>query len=117
MVDPAYLVGAGAAIGAVLRHLTYEFVDARELPIGTLTVNVVGSFVLGFVTFLGAGSDVLLFAGVGACGSYTTYSSFSFDIVRLWETESKEYAVVFAILNLAGALVAIGFAWLVAGAM
>lgn len=114
MVDPAYLVGGGAAIGAILRYLTYEFVDAGELPIGTLTVNVAGSFVLGFVTFLGAGPDALLFVGTGACGSYTTYSSFSFDVVRLWETGSRRYAATFALLNLVGALAAIGLAWIVA---
>lgn len=117
VVEPAYLVGAGAAIGAILRYLTYEVVGVVELPFGTLAVNVLGSFVLGLVTFLGTGRGAFLFVGTGACGSYTTYSSFSFDVVRLWETGSRGHAVAFAALNLVGALLAIGLAGVLVGTL
>jgi CrcB protein len=114
MVDPAYLVGAGAAIGAVLRFATGRYVGGvagdRRFPYGTFTVNVVGSFVLALVTFLGAGEDVLLLVGTGACGSYTTFSSFSVDTVRLWETGERRLAAWYASANLLGALVGIGAA-------
>jgi CrcB protein len=114
MVAPAYLVGVGAALGAVLRFATGRYVDDvagdRPFPYGTFTVNVVGSFVLALVTFLGAGEDVLLFVGTGACGSYTTFSSFSVDTVRLWETDERRLAVWYASANLLGALVGIGAA-------
>ena len=114
MVDPAYLVGTGAALGAVLRFATGRYVGGvagdRRFPYGTFTVNVVGSFVLALVTFLGAGEDVLLFVGTGACGSYTTFSSFSVDTVRLWETGERRLAVWYASANLLGALVGIGAA-------
>jgi CrcB protein len=114
MVDPAYLVGAGAALGAVLRFATGRYVGGvagdRPFPYGTFTVNVVGSFVLALVTFLGAGEDVLLLVGTGACGSYTTFSSFSVDTVRLWETGERRLAAWYASANLLGALVGIGAA-------
>lgn len=112
-VNPAYLVAAGGATGAVLRHLVSQAVDAESVPLGTLTVNVLGSFVLALVTFLGSGPDVLLLVGTGACGSFTTFSSFSFDTVRLWETGTPGRAVGYAVANLAGALAAVGCAWLV----
>lgn len=102
-------------LGAVLRYLVGEYVDVEGFPLGTLTVNVAGSFVLGLVTFLGAGEDVLLFVGTGACGSFTTFSSFSFDTVRLWETGGRVRSIVYATVNLVGALAAIGLAWLVTG--
>ncbi|WP_345777011.1 fluoride efflux transporter CrcB [Halorarum salinum] len=102
-------------LGAVLRYLVGEYVDVEAFPLGTLTVNVVGSFVLGLVTFLGAGEDVLLFVGTGVCGSFTTFSSFSFDTVRLWETGARGKSIGYATVNLIGALVAIGLAWLVTG--
>lgn len=114
MTDPAYLIGAGAAVGALLRYGTNQYVgDAvgdRRFPYGTFAVNVVGSFVLGFVTFLGAGDAVLYAVGTGACGSYTTFSSFSVETVRLWESGDRLLAGWYATANLIGALAAIALA-------
>lgn len=110
--DPAHLVGTGGAIGALCRHLVREYVDVDAFPLGTVTVNVIGSFVLGIVTFLDVTNTVVLFIGVGACGSFTTFSSFSFETVRLWETGERSRAITNAIGNLLGALVALGLAWL-----
>ncbi|PSP69595.1 fluoride efflux transporter CrcB [Halobacteriales archaeon QH_6_68_27] len=110
-IAPAHLVGAGGALGAVLRHAVSQRVEAGEFPAGTLVVNVVGSFVLGFVVALGAESGVALFVGTGACGSFTTFSSFSVETVRLWETGARRRAFVNAAANLAGAVAAVGLAW------
>jgi len=109
-VEPAHLVGTGGAIGALCRHYVAAWVEVERFPLGTLTVNVVGSFVLGLVTFASPDTDILLFVGTGACGSFTTFSSFSFDTVRLWETGSRLRAVGNAAVNLVGALAAIGLA-------
>lgn len=117
MVEPAVLVGTGGMIGAVLRYLVNQAIEEGRIPLGTLTVNVVGSFVLGFVAFLGVGHAALLFVGTGACGSFTTFSTFSVDTVRLWEAESRGAATMYAGLNLVGALVAIGVAWLLLEAL
>lgn len=111
MVPDLWLVGIGGAAGALLRHWTTRVVVMETFPAGTLTVNVVGSFVLGFVTFLDLGNPVLLLVGTGACGSYTTFSSFSFDTVRLWETEEPVRSVAFAAGNLIGSIGAIALAW------
>jgi CrcB protein len=116
-VDPAHVVGAGGTLGAVLRYLLTQRIDATGFPAGTFTVNVVGSFVLGFVTFLGMDSRLLLFVGTGACGSFTTFSSFSVETVRLWEADERVRAVGNALGNLLGAVLAIGAAWLLAGAL
>ncbi|WP_435069567.1 fluoride efflux transporter FluC [Haloplanus sp. C73] len=115
-MNPAALIGVGAAVGAVLRHATGQYVGRlgiladRRFPYGTFTVNVVGAFVLALVTALGAGEDALYLLGTGACGSYTTFSSFSVDVVRLWETGSRRLAAWYAVSNLAGA---VGAIWLV----
>jgi CrcB protein len=113
-IDPAHLVGTGGAVGALARHYLGQAVDRGSFPLGTLTVNVVGSFVLGLVTFLAPAESVVLLVGVGACGSFTTFSSFSFDTVRLWEDGRPAVAAGNALLNLVGALAAIGLAWLLA---
>jgi CrcB protein len=117
MVDPAYLVGAGGIVGALLRHFVGQAIDYEAFPLATLTVNVVGSFVLGLVTVLPLGSDALLFVGTGACGSFTTFSSFSVGVVQLWESGKYALSVGYAAINLLGALAGIALAAVVAGVL
>ena len=117
MIDlsPPVLVGLGGAAGALLRYVTTALLDAESFPFGTLAVNVVGSFALGLVTFTGIGSDVVLLAGVGACGAYTTFSSFAYDTVRLVETGHLRLAVGNATGTLVAAVAGVGLAWLLVG--
>ncbi|MFB6223637.1 MAG: fluoride efflux transporter CrcB [Haloarcula sp.] len=110
-LEPAHLVGTGGALGALCRYYLTQAVQEETFPLGTLSVNVVGSFVLGLLTFAGVTGDLSLLVGVGACGSFTTFSSFSFETVRLWEDGYLAMATLNAIGNLVGALAAIGLAW------
>ncbi|EMA43649.1 fluoride efflux transporter FluC [Halococcus saccharolyticus] len=114
MVNPAYLVGAGATIGALLRYGTNQyvsgFIGSRTFPYGTFVVNVVGTFVLALITFLGASDAVLYAVGTGACGSYTTFSSFSVDTIRLWEDGNRFLSGWYTTMNLLGALLVVGLA-------
>lgn len=96
-MEPAHLLGAGGAIGAVLRYLVGQRLVHQRFPLATLVINVVGSFVLGLVTFAAASNEVVLFIGTGVCGSFTTYSSFSFETVRLWETGDRARALIYAL--------------------
>ncbi|MGV9642042.1 fluoride efflux transporter CrcB [Streptomyces sp. NPDC003514] len=103
------LVIAGAAVGAPLRYLTDRAVHARHdsvFPWGTLTVNIAGCLLLGLLTGAvaagAAGSSVRLLIGTGLCGALTTYSTFSYETLRLAETGAGRYAVA----NVAGSLVA-----------
>lgn len=120
-MNPAYLIGVGAALGAVLRHATGQYVGSmailadRRFPYGTFAVNVIGAFVLALVTALGASEDVIYLLGTGACGSYTTFSSFSVDVVRLWETEARRLAAWYAMSTLVGAVGSIWLAFVLVG--
>ncbi|MFB6124754.1 MAG: fluoride efflux transporter CrcB [Halanaeroarchaeum sp.] len=111
VADPAQLVGAGGVLGALARHFVSERIETDGFPLGTYAVNVLGSFVLGLLTFGGVHSDLALFLGTGACGSFTTFSSFSFETVRLWETGERYRATVNALGTLASAGAAIALAW------
>jgi len=110
-VEPAHLVGTGGAVGALCRHYLVQVVGTETFPLGTLAVNAVGSFVLGLVTFAGVTGDAALLVGVGACGSFTTFSSFSVETVRLWEDGYVALAALNAVGNLVCALAGIGLAW------
>ncbi|MEF8787114.1 MAG: CrcB family protein [Haloarculaceae archaeon] len=98
-------VGVGGVLGAIARHLVGERVDTNTRD--TLTVNVIGSFLLGALVAAPVDESLLLLAGVGFCGAFTTFSSFAFETVRLAETGDAAQAGVNATVNLAGALVAV----------
>ncbi len=112
MVEPAHLLGAGGAIGAILRYSVGRWLANDRFPVATLAVNVIGSFLLGLVTFSGVGDEIVLFVGVGASGSFTTYSSFSFETVRLWETGDRLRAILYSVGTLGLCLAAAGSAGL-----
>ena len=115
----ALLVALGAALGAPLRYLTDRVIQSHHdslFPWGTLTVNVVGSFLLGLLsrglTTGGVSPQVMAWAGVGFCGALTTYSTFGYETVRLAEDGSWFYAVA----NVAASLVS-GLGAVFCGAM
>ena len=111
----AVLVFLGAMVGAPLRYLTDRAVQSRHdslFPWGTFSVNLVGCLILGALT--GAGTalpqPVLARLGIGFCGALTTYSTFSYETLRLAEQKAYFYAamnvVVSVIAGLGAALLA-----------
>ena len=75
------MVALGAAVGAPARYLTDRVVQSRHesvMPWGTVSVNVVGSLILGGLMGAGTGvsASVLALLGTGFCGALTTYSTF-----------------------------------------
>lgn len=111
------LIGFGGALGAVLRYgavTAVTRVAGHALPWGTLFVNVLGSFALGFLLLwserLDLSEQVRGFAAVGVLGAFTTFSALSWEIV--WLTRDGEWlrAVAYAL----GSLL-LGIAGLVAG--
>jgi CrcB protein len=108
------LLAAGAAVGAPLRYLTDKHLVHRLLvgtatgtpfPWGTLTVNVLGSFVLGLMTGT-ANHPMTLLIGVGFCGAFTTYSTFAAETTQLATTGHPTKAALNVASNLTAALAA-----------
>ncbi|QLH75847.1 fluoride efflux transporter CrcB [Halosimplex rubrum] len=105
VVNPVVLVGLGGVAGALSRHLLGERIDARTGD--TLAVNVLGSFALGAMLAAPAGDAAVLALGTGFCGAFTTFSTFAFETVRLFETGERRRALASAVVNLVGALAAV----------
>ena len=114
------LVFIGGGIGSVARYTVTTLVKnftAVSFPFGTLTVNVVGSFLMGIVTALIAGKwavdsePVRLLLAVGFLGGFTTFSSFSMETLTLIEKHEIFYALANIVTNMVLGLLAayVGF--------
>ena len=104
MTDPllsAVLVGLGGALGAMARHAVGLRVAGRR---SVVAVNALGSLVLGGVLAVPVESAAILFAAVGFCGAFTTFSSFAVETVSTALDGETGPAVTFAAANLVAAL-------------
>jgi CrcB protein len=93
------LVAVGGALGSVARFWMASFVGERlkeTFPFGTLTVNVTGSFLIGFLAAFAASEKLAtsgrVFLMIGICGGYTTFSSFSLQTLQLLQNGNVLYA-------------------------
>jgi fluoride exporter len=106
---PIVLIAAGGAAGAVSRYVVDAFVSDRlggAFPLGTLLINLSGSFVLGLLFSLAIErnvlpSDIRAPVMIGFLGAYTTFSTLMLETWRL----AEDGAIVLAVLNIAGSAV------------
>jgi len=112
------LVALGGSLGAVLRYMLSGYAQQigrnSSFPIGTLVVNIVGCFTIGFLSELAENhgllrADARLFTVVGVLGGFTTFSAFGNETINLLR-QSENLA---AIANIAGHIVlCLGAVWL-----
>ena len=107
-----YLAVGGVA-GTFARYLLGSLLQPQgsSFPWGTLTINIVGSFVLGLLVryFLGAGGanpELRTGLTVGFCGAFTTMSTFSMETVTLMSAGSYGRAVVYVVTSVGGSIAA-----------
>jgi fluoride exporter len=107
-------VGCLGALGAVLRFRLDGIVQLRAtggFPVGTLAVNVAGSFCLGLLTGLSVAGDELLLAGTALLGSFTTFSTWMLETQRLAEEGDGGLAAANVLVSLAAGLAAALAGW------
>lgn len=109
------LVMAGGAIGAALRFHLGRFMAtlfAPGFPSGTLAANVLGGLAMGVLVGWLARADMpgepwRLLLGIGLLGGFTTFSSFSLEIVLMIEKGSMMLALAYALMSVVGAVLAL----------
>jgi fluoride exporter len=108
------LVALGGAAGAVLRFAVGRLFTARPpgtFPWATFGINVAGSLILGAVMALthdtDAGWRARALLGIGFCGGFTTFSSFSYETLGLLEARAYTGATVYALGSVAAGLAAV----------
>jgi CrcB protein len=109
------MIGAGGAIGSILRYVTIKLVDDKlnsVFPFGTFTVNLVGSFLLGLIYMLvmrkaGLTENGRLFLGVGFCGGFTTFSAFALEIFHLMNQKLVGTSVLYISASVVAGILAL----------
>lgn len=116
-MDKVILVGVGGFIGANVRYWLSAWIDQNfglRFPLGTFIINLTGSLILGFVATLAVERALIdprwrLAIAVGFVGAYTTFSTFTYESIKLIESGSYGLAalnvVASAILGLIGAAI------------
>lgn len=113
---PLVLVMIGGALGAAARYLTGRATLTAfgpDFPYGTLTVNLIGGLLMGVLVGIlarvgsGAAEPWRLFLGVGVLGGFTTFSSFSLDVVGMIERGTIGMAALYTLGSVVGSVVAL----------
>lgn len=113
-------IGALGAAGSWARFKIGVLVAARypsSVPLGTLVVNLSGSFALGLLVGLELAGDALLLVGGGLLGSYTTFSTWMVESQRLGENGEWGPMWLYLLGSMLAGLAAAGLAWLIGGAI
>ena len=111
----AFMVAFGGAIGSVLRYSTGIVMGhffGSAFPYGTLTVNIIGSLVMGIMAGLGAfvwqwPEPFRVFFMVGLLGGFTTFSSFSLDVLTLVDRGEPVLAMDYVFISVVASLFAV----------
>lgn len=109
------LIGAGGFIGSVSRYLVSQLLQKTfetTFPIGTMAVNILGSFIIGIIYALSEKSEILtpelrMFLAVGFCGGFTTFSSFAYENFNMLSLQQFLYSTLYVALSLILGLVAV----------
>jgi len=108
-----FMVCLGGTVGTAARYLLGVSVQAAfgpSFPVGTLAVNLIGSFLVSLVMYLGVDKGLIatptrIVLCTGVLGGFTTYSSFNFETMRLWQQGSIGLGLLNLGLTVAGCLV------------
>ena len=106
------LLAIAGALGTVCRYEISKLLSWQQLPVATLIVNVLGSFILGFLfaKYATHQQNIFTILGVGFCGGFTTFSTFSLDLFKM--IQNQQYVDMFLYLALS---VILGIAGIMAG--
>lgn len=97
------LVGIGGAFGSLARFGLEKVISKRAnttYPIATFIINVSGALTLGFVSSLGLGNNIYILLADGFLGAYTTFSTFMYEGLNLFQQNEKLNAFVFLLGSL-----------------
>lgn len=117
MIKEAFIIGAGGAVGSVLRYYSGQFISKNypgQIPLGTLIVNLLGCLLIGillgyFAKNQGLSNEWKLLLVTGFCGGYTTFSTFAAENITLIQNQQVSQAILYIGLSVLLGLAAVYF--------
>jgi fluoride exporter len=105
MIKNLLLVGLGGSIGSMARYAASLLIKSKSFPYGTLTVNIIGSFIIGLLFAMSIKEEGMfenwkLFLATGICGGFTTFSAFSLENMGLLQSGKIGMAVTYILLSI-----------------
>jgi len=117
-LEKFFLVGLCGVAGAMARYHLSRHLNKWTFPLGTMLVNIAGSFLLGLVVSIKSTAVLKLFLvlglGTGFIGSFTTFSTMNYEVMTLLKNQKKPVAFTYAVSSLILGLLAV-FAGTAAG--
>lgn len=99
------IVGIGGFFGAIIRFLlSKKLNESNRFPLGTLSVNLVGSLIVGVIFGLALPKVWMLFLVSGFAGALTTFSTMQKEIIERWQAGMRRQAVSYVIVTYGGGL-------------
>ncbi|KKI91697.1 hypothetical protein WQ54_13330 [Bacillus sp. SA1-12] len=101
------LVGVGGFFGAIARFSMSQFINKRfsfQIPISTLFINLLGSFLLGLIVGIGISEYALLLLGTGFMGTFTTFSTLKLEGIRLHLSKRKKEFYIYNLISYCGGI-------------
>jgi CrcB protein len=114
------MVGIGGFLGSIARFVTSRSIDSKVnsiFPYGTFAVNIIGSFIIGFIYGLAIRKAPFpeswrLLLGAGFCGGFTTFSAFAWENLNLIQGKFVTVSILYVLISLvAGFLAVMSGAW------
>lgn len=95
------LIAIGGALGAVIRYAVSQWLasSAHKFPFGTVCVNIIGSFLLGWLIGAKVEDFVLALLGIGFCGALTTFSTVQWEIFQLHKQQAFLLLFIYALVT------------------
>ena len=102
-------VALGGAVGAVARYAISLIPIKSQFPLLTLVTNILGALLIGFIVGLtdkkaDVSPNAVLFWKTGVCGGFTTFSTFSLEAYKLFETKAYALGGIYVALSVCGCL-------------
>jgi fluoride exporter len=103
-----FLVAFGGMGGAISRFQVQKMFPTNIIPVATLVVNLLGSFLLGLIAGFGIQGNLYLLIATGFMGAFTTFSTLNVDLVKLFTNKQNTAAIQYIFITYIGGLLCVG---------
>lgn len=101
------LIFIGGGLGSVGRYSISQLITYKNFPLATFVVNIVGSFIIGFLlsSSISQNQNLKLLLAIGFCGGFTTFSSFSAEVIQLIQQQKNWLAIFYIAVSVCLSLI------------